>query len=81
MYSPTFSGTFNGNVRDLTVRLHHLALSRARTGDAMDLQVHAEIERLPAPRHVGLGHRGPSGMTFNPDTPAAAMLKATLPQF
>ena len=160
LYSPTFTGTFNGNVRDITVRLHHLAASRLRTGQAMDVQVHAEIDGVPLfagdaggggvvtvkpvasstgaselfeftitnigyatdvldaeGNVVGVETGGaaledgdgddehiltlmigldeyprpgvwawdttevPSGMTFNPETPAAATLKATLPQF
>ncbi|HVM19164.1 MAG TPA: hypothetical protein VM307_04320 [Egibacteraceae bacterium] len=44
VYSPTFLGYYEGNLRDMTVRLHHLLLSNTRGGQPMNLSVHLVVD-------------------------------------
>lgn len=44
VYDPVFRGYFNGNLRDLTIRLHHLLLSNTRRGQPVSLTVQAAID-------------------------------------
>lgn len=44
VYDPVFRGYFTGNLRDLTVRLHHLVLSNRRNGQPVDITVQAVID-------------------------------------
>lgn len=43
-YDASFRGTFNGNLKSMTVRLHNLVLGRARTGDATQLGVRLMVD-------------------------------------
>lgn len=57
-YSPVFLGYHEGNLRDITVRLHHMLLSNRRQGAPMDLSVHLEIDGVPVfPEGPGAGGR------------------------
>lgn len=47
IYDAPFVGTFTGNLRDLTVELHNLALSRARTGSMFVIRVRGSIDGTP----------------------------------
>lgn len=44
IYDATFRGTFTGNLRNLTVRLHNLLIGRVRTIDATSLAVRLLID-------------------------------------
>lgn len=46
IYDAVFAGTFTGNIRDLTIELHNLALSRARTGTTFEVRVRMLIDGL-----------------------------------
>ena len=43
-YDPVFNGYVTGNIRDITVRLHHLVLSNARNGQPLDITVQAVLD-------------------------------------
>lgn len=43
-YDASFRGTFSGNLRNLTVRLHNLVLGRVRTGTVTQLGVRLQID-------------------------------------
>ena len=43
-YDPVFNGYFTGNVRDLTLRLHHLVLSNTRNGQPVSITVQAVLD-------------------------------------
>ena len=44
IYDASFKGTFTGNLRNLTVRLHNLLLGRVRTTDATPLAIRLLID-------------------------------------
>ena len=43
-WDPVFEGTFTGNLRSMTVRLHNLVLSQARTGPTFTVRVRLLID-------------------------------------
>ena len=47
IYDAPFSGTFTGNLRDFTVELHNLALSRVRPGELFTVRVRLSIDGTP----------------------------------
>jgi hypothetical protein len=47
IYDAAFRGKFTGNLRDLTVELHNLALSRLRPGQMFILRVRLSIDETP----------------------------------
>lgn len=44
VYSPNFRGYFEGNLRDLTIRAHHLLLSNTRAGEPLEIEVQVEVD-------------------------------------
>jgi hypothetical protein len=47
IYDASFKGTFSGNLRDLTVRLHNLLLGRVRTAATTSLAVRLLVDGEP----------------------------------
>jgi hypothetical protein len=72
-YDASFRGTFSGNLKNLTVRLHNLLLGRARTGDVTQLGVRLSIDGqdyLP----LGMGHGTLVDVTPTPSSTGATEL-------
>lgn len=57
-YSPVFHGSFEGNLRDMTVQLHHLLFGHTRSSGPQELAVHLEIDGVAVfPPGAGAGGR------------------------
>lgn len=48
LYDAVFSGTYTGNIRDMTLELHNLVLSRARQAATFQVRVRMLIDGEPA---------------------------------
>jgi len=47
LYDTTFRGVFNGNLRDMTIRIHALLLSQARVDPTSTLRLEGDIDGVP----------------------------------
>lgn len=47
LYDAVFVGSFYGNLRDMTVRIHQFIMGQTRQGDTQRLRVYAEIDGEP----------------------------------
>ena len=47
LYDPVFEGTFIGNLRDMTVRVHEFVTNQTRSGAIKQLTIYAEIDGEP----------------------------------
>lgn len=47
VYDPVYRGTFNGNLRDMTIRLYNFVANATRTTATDQLRLYAEIDGIP----------------------------------
>ena len=64
VYDVAFEGTFVGNLRNLTVRIHELIFNQTRQTDSQQMRVYAEIDGTPVFPGGSAETGGYTGRTF-----------------
>ncbi|MFN2545552.1 MAG: hypothetical protein ABR600_13430 [Actinomycetota bacterium] len=69
VYDVCFAGTFTGNLRDLTVRLHEFLVGNTRAGSTQMMRVYAEVDGIPVfPKGATAGGYDGRAFTVTPQS-------------